>query len=271
MKGCLSSSCRPQGLHCYRPWFAQSHQGASPYRLYALSNVGSLLALVTYPFVVEPELTLKAQAIVWSLLFVAFAIGVGLCGLNLARTADSSVHSADTDLSLAPSQVSAPTRASYALWIAVGCSRFPDVALPRPTKFAREVAVVNAFLVGASTLAIYLLSFIICFDSERWYQRGIFHPALRSCDFPEFRIILCRSTANIFFLKCVVYCVLLAAVCMVCHGELVKLKPVERYLTSFYLMIAIGGALGGILAAVIAPKVFASATGNSRSQFGRAR
>src|SRR5580692_3966005 len=64
-------------------WYARSHQGASPYRLYALSNIGSLLALVTYPFVVEPALTLKAQAIVWSLLFVAFAIGVGLCGLNL--------------------------------------------------------------------------------------------------------------------------------------------------------------------------------------------
>src|ERR1700723_1378620 len=96
-------------------WFAQSHQGASPYRLYALSNVGSLLALVTYPFVVEPALTLRAQAIVWSLLFAAFVIGVGLCGLNLARTTDSSLQFVDADLALAPSQLSAPTRASYTM------------------------------------------------------------------------------------------------------------------------------------------------------------
>src|SRR4029077_2498804 len=60
-------------------WFARSLQGRSPYRLYALSNVGSLLALVTYPFLVEPALTLKAQAILWSVLFVGFAVGVGLC------------------------------------------------------------------------------------------------------------------------------------------------------------------------------------------------
>jgi len=233
-------------------WFARSHQGTSPYRLYALSNVGSLLALVTYPFVVEPELTLKAQAIVWSLLFVAFAIGVGLCGLNLARTSDSSLQFVDSDLALAPSQLSAPTRASYAMWIALATVA-SLMLLATTNEICQEVAVVPFLWV--LPLAIYLLSFIVCFDSDRWYRRGIFHPALGVAIFLSC-IILCRSTANIFS-QVIVYCALLAAVCMVCHGELVKLKPVERYLTSFYLMIAIGGALGGILAAVIAPKVFA--------------
>src|SRR5258708_25307892 len=75
-------------------WFARSHPGTSPYRLYALSNVGSLLALVTYPFLVAPALTLRAQALLWSLLFVPFAVGVGLCGLKLATSADSTTHSA---------------------------------------------------------------------------------------------------------------------------------------------------------------------------------
>ena len=103
-------------------------------------------------------------------------------------------------------------------------------------------------------LAIYLLSFIICFDSERWYHRGIFHPALGVAIFLGC-IVLCRSTANIFF-QVLTYCVLLFAACMVCHGELVKLKPAERHLTSFFLMIAVGGALGGIFAAVIAPSIF---------------
>src|SRR5258708_22849906 len=103
-------------------------------------------------------------------------------------------------------------------------------------------------------LAIYLLWFIICFDSERWYQRGIFHPALAVAIFLSC-VILCRSTANIFS-QVLIYCVLLFTACMVCHGELVKLKPSERYLTSFYLMVAVGGALGGTFAALIAPRIF---------------
>src|ERR1039458_3046224 len=99
-------------------WLARSHHGTSPYRLYALSNVGSLLALVTSPFVVEPALTLKAQAILWSVLFVAFAVGVCLCGVNLVTSADSAVHSAGTNIAVTPSQMSVPTRATYALWVA---------------------------------------------------------------------------------------------------------------------------------------------------------
>jgi len=232
-------------------WFARSHQGASPYRLYALSNVGSLLALVTYPFVVEPELTLRAQAIAWSLLFVAFAIGVGLCGLDMASSADSTIHAVDADIHAVPSPTTLPTRATYALWIALAAVA-SLMLLATTNEICQEVAVVPFLWV--LPLAIYLMSFIICFDSERWYRRGIFHPALGVAIFLSC-IILCRSTANIFS-QVLVYCALLAAVCMVCHGELVKLKPAERYLTSFYLMVAVGGALGGILAAMIAPKVF---------------
>jgi len=76
-------------------WFARSHGGTSPYRLYALSNFGSLLALVTYPFLVEPALSLRAQAILWSLLFLAFAIGVGLCARNLGRLPLSAARDVD--------------------------------------------------------------------------------------------------------------------------------------------------------------------------------
>ena len=232
-------------------WFARSHQSASPYRLYALSNVGSLLALVTYPFVVEPALTLRAQAIVWSLLFVGFSIGVGLCGLNLANSVESTVSKGEV-LSVPSVQPNAPTRASYALWIALAAVA-SLMLLATTNEICQEVAVVPFLWV--LPLAIYLLSFIVCFDSDGWYRRGIFHPALGITIFLSC-IILCRSTANIFS-QVVVYCALLGAVCMVCHGELVRLKPAERYLTSFYLMVAVGGAIGGILAAVIAPKIFA--------------
>src|ERR1700688_5198043 len=86
-------------------WFAQSHQGASPYRLYALSNIGSLLALVTYPFVVEPALSLRAQALLWSLLFGFFSIGVVLCARSIYGVAlrDHSVEFADA-------RIAAPSR-----------------------------------------------------------------------------------------------------------------------------------------------------------------
>jgi hypothetical protein len=232
-------------------WFARSHQGISPYRLYSLSNVGSLLALVTYPFVIEPALTLKAQAIVWSTLFLAFAVGVGICGLKLARSADSTAYSIDQDLSLASSKSGTPTTASYALWIALAAVA-SLMLLATTNEICQEVAVVPFLWI--LPLAIYLLSFIVCFDSERWYRRGIFHPVLGVAIFLAC-IVLCRANADIFS-QVLVYCALLAAVCMVCHGELVKLKPGERYLTSFYLMVAIGGALGGVFAALIAPRIF---------------
>src|SRR6202051_916842 len=201
-------------------WYAQSHRGASPYRLYALSNVGSLLALVTYPFVVEPELTLKAQAIVWSVLFVAFAIGVGLCGLDMAGSADSTIHSVDAYFHPDQLQLAVPTRATYALWIALAAGA-SLMLLATTNEIFHEGAAVSFLWV--LPLAIYLLSFIICFDSERWYRRGIFHPALGVAIFLSC-VILCRSTANIFS-QLLIYCVLLFTACMVCHGELVKLKP----------------------------------------------
>jgi hypothetical protein len=230
-------------------WFARLHPGTSPYRLYALSNVGSLLALVTYPFLVEPALTLRAQAILWSLLFVAFAVGVGLCGLSLAQFADSNAHS--LDVGIASASQSAPTRTDYSLWIALAAVA-SVMLLATTNQICQEVAVVPFLWV--LPLAIYLLSFIICFDSERWYRRGIFHPALGLAIFLSC-LILCRSNANIFS-QVLIYCVLLFAACMVCHGELVKLKPADKYLTSFFLMVAVGGALGGIFAAVIAPRIF---------------
>ena len=225
-------------------WFARSHQGTSPYRLYALSNVGSLLALVTYPFVVEPELTLKAQAIVWSLLFVAFAIGVGLCGLNLARTTDSSLQFVDADLALAPPQLSAPTRTSYAMWIAL--ATVASLMLPVFCDDQRNLpgSRCRTFLVGPSALRSIFSRLSSASIPIRWYRRGIFHPALGIAIFLSC-IILCRSTANIFSLGTR----LLRAAGRGLYGLPRRIgqtkKPVERHLTSFYLMIAIGGALGG--------------------------
>jgi hypothetical protein len=230
-------------------WFALSHNGASPYRLYALSNVGSLLALLTYPFLVEPALTLKAQAILWSLLFAGFSIGVVLCARSVSLIRKSQVIPADT---VEPQpRYPLPTRSTRLLWIALAAIA-SVMLLATTNQLCQQVAPVPFLWV--LPLSIYLLSFVICFDNQRWYRRGIFHPALAVTVFVAL-VVLCSTDASIL-LQIASYLALLFTVCMVCHGELVRLKPHERYLTSFYLMVAIGGALGGIFVVAVAPLLF---------------
>jgi hypothetical protein len=124
--------------------------------------------------------------------------------------------------------------------------------LATTNQICQQVAVVPFLWV--LPLAMYLLSFIICFDNQRWYRRGVFHPVLGAAVFVALAV-LCSPNASII-IQIITYSVLLFAICMVCHGELVRLKPHERYLTSFYLMVAIGGALGGIFVVLIAPWLF---------------
>ena len=231
-------------------WFARSHEGASPYRLYALSNVGSLLALVTYPFVVEPALSLKAQARVWSVLFIGFAVGVVLCARSVSHIQLSDAIATDA-AEVEDWRFSIPTRSTRVLWVA-----FATIAsvmlLATTNQLCQQVAPVPFLWV--LPLSLYLLSFVICFDNQRWYRRDIFHPALGVTTFAAL-VVLCSPDPSIIA-QVVSYLALLFTVCMVCHGELVRLKPPERYLTSFYLMVAIGGALGGIFVVAIAPWIF---------------
>src|SRR6266851_329655 len=105
-------------------------------------------------------------------------------------------------------------------------------------------------------LALYLLSFIICFDNERWYKRGIFHPALALAVFFGLLVRFASFDDSSLLMRLAAPSVLLFAVCMVCHGELARLKPDQRRLTAFYLMVSAGGAIGGIFAVMIAPLIF---------------
>jgi hypothetical protein len=231
-------------------WFARAHPGTSPYRLYALSNIGSLLALVTYPFFVEPGLSLRAQAILWSLAFVVFTIGVALCARHVHHLPLSAVKTLGDNES-ENQRIPIPTRTTRVLWIALAAVA-SVMLLATTNQVCQQVAVVPFLWV--LPLAIYLLSFIICFDNQRWYRRGVFHPALGVTVFLAL-IVLCSSSASII-LQIVTYSMLLFTICMVCHGELAALKPHERYLTSFYLMVAVGGAAGGIFVVVVAPWLF---------------
>jgi hypothetical protein len=231
-------------------WSTLSHQSASHYRLYALSNLGALLALVSYPFVVEPALTLKAQTIAWSIMFAGFAAGVALCAQRLSRLTLSPTNVAE-DLEQQDIRVAPATFSSRILW-SVLATIASTMLLATTNQLCQQVAAVP--LLWVLPLAIYLVSFVICFDNPRWYRRGIFHPALGAAVFIALAVL--NSPDAGIAIQIGAYSALLFCVCMVCHGELARLKPHYSHLTSFYLIVAIGGAAGGVLVAVLAPLIF---------------
>ena len=154
-------------------WFSRTHTG-SPYRLYALSNVGSLLALLSYPFLVEPNLRLGVQTHWWSWGYAAFAVFCTLCAVQLAIfRRPRSEHNADRG-SEEPSHreqdqnAQAPGWALMGLWLGLAASA-SAMLLATTNQICQEVAVVPFLWILPLTL--YLLSFIICFDSPRWYDR----------------------------------------------------------------------------------------------------
>jgi predicted membrane-bound spermidine synthase len=242
-------------------WFARELPGRSPFRLYALSNLGSLLALLSYPFIVEPSLKLGTQAAVWSMLYSAFTLFCGWNAVKLIRfaktnTALNPTAAADTPLADSRAVASRPalpiSAGTKTLWIALACTA--SVMLLATTNQICQQVAVTPFL-WIVPLAIYLVSFILTFDAPRWYRRDVFGPLLvaSTCaawyvvdDSPAFR----HDTQ--FF----VYGLALFAVCMTCHGELVRAKPDPRQLTLYYLLISVGGALGGLLTALVAPRIF---------------
>jgi SAM-dependent methyltransferase len=223
--------------------------------LYALSNGGSLLALVSYPFVIEPRLTRHAQAQLWGWGLVLYALGCVWCAANVWKSSgpiiSGSVSNAEKAADKDQSSPS-PSLIDRALWLLLpACASVLLLAITN--KLCQDVAVVPFLWV--LPLGLYLLSFIICFDSSRWYARfpfalglaaaasaicwALFHPA----DLSVWKQLLIYSGG-------------LFVCCMVCHGELYRLRPEPRYLTGYYLLIAAGGALGGLFVAVMAPLLF---------------
>ncbi len=235
-------------------WFTKTHPGRSPYRLYALSNLGSLLALVSYPFVIEPWLSLRMQARLWSWGFLAYALLCGYCALQLAgsTTARTQEPEATSEESNQIADSGPPSVGCRILWLALAaCASV--MFLATTSQICQDIAVVPFLWV--LPLSLYLLSFIICFDRSKWYSRGVFHPAFAIAVFLAC-LVLAEWGVRSIRLQIVVYSFTLFVCCMICHGELARSKPASRYLTSFYLMVALGGATGGVFVALIAPRLF---------------
>jgi hypothetical protein len=221
----------------------------SPYRLYALSNLGSLLGLVLYPFLVEPWLSLGRQSQVWSGAYVLYVALTGWCAVDLLRKR-LEAKEAIKPFQLAGRRTIAPSERVF--WLALAACG-SAVLLATTNQMCQNVAVVPFLWV--LPLALYLLSFIICFDHERWYDRRFWIPGMLA-SFAAVAILLkVTSSANIY-LQIFIYSMTLFTGCMVCHGELARSKPPPAQLTSFYLMVATGGALGGVFVTLVAPLVF---------------
>jgi len=234
-------------------WFSQTNPGRSPYRLYALSNVGSLLALLSYPFFFEPALSRHAQANLWSAGLGLFVLACGYCAWRLRRHDGAVVPvaaAAAAETEIAPP----PSRRDKTLWLILPATA-SVLLLATTNKLCQDVAVIPFLWV--LPLSLYLLTFIICFDSPRWYRRWLFGSLLVICCAVVCDLLISGFQASL--IKQVGgYSAALFVGCMFCHGELYRLKPHPRHLTSFYLLIAAGGALGGFLVAVVAPLVFNS-------------
>lgn len=243
-------------------WFARLHPGSIPYRLYALSNAGSLLALVTYPFVVEPLLTSRTQANLWGLSLGVFALLCGACAWRLWRAAggrkteDGDLKSKDRRQKTegGGEKAAGPAARTIMLWFALpACGSV--LLLATTNKLCLDVASVPFLWI--LPLSLYLLTFILCFDRPAWYARKAFTlllvPVLAMLCYALF-----RGSNTSILTQVLIYCISLSAGCMVCHGEVYRLKPAPHYLTLFYLLISIGGAAGGAFVALAAPRIFRS-------------
>lgn len=233
-------------------WFSRTHAGQSPYRLYSLSNVGSLLALISYPVLVEPSLSVHVQSIVWSVAFALFASLCAFSGLRMryAQSTEVSVTATGTELD-APVQAR-PSSGLIGLWFLFAMT--PSLLLLASTnQVCMDVAVIPFLWV--LPLALYLITFILCFDSDRWYSRRMFLVPTVALQIAA--VYLATRGSNVpILLQIATYFGALFSCCMTCHGELAALKPHPRYLTLYFLTISAGGAAGGLFVGLVAPMLF---------------
>ncbi len=225
-------------------WFRAEGQGESVYRLYALSNLGSLFGLISYPFLLEWSLTLHHQAWLWNALFLLY---VPVYAILCRRAGER--NSEDGDVEAESSAVGAR---SPLLWIALAACG--SAMLLATTNLLCEDVVVTPTL-WVLPLCLYLLSFILCFDRPRWYRREIFYPLYAGAIGVALWIFNSGISVDLIR-RTDAYLLILFVVCMVCHGELARSKPAASELTSFYLMVSLGGVLGGVLVTIVAPRIF---------------
>lgn len=226
-------------------WHARVVGGREPYSLYAASNLGSLVALAAYPLVVEPLLTLRAQTIGWSLLYLAFALLLGALAFRVSRAPEQATLKAEAGA--AP----AVTWRQRLVWLALAAAP-SSLMLGVTAHLATDVA--SAPFLWAAPLALYLVTFIIAFQAK---------PAIP----PKTGLIIHAATAAAcsamlpyattdLLTQLFIHLAAFFFTALVCHQQLVAHRPHPGRLTEFYLWMSLGGVVGGGFNAFLAPVIF---------------
>ncbi len=229
-------------------WFSRAYPGRSPFRLFSLSNIGSLLALGSFPFVFEPFMELKTMGRFWMGGFWVFATLCALSGIGMLRRTNN------TDPSSGPSEHTSHEKAP--LWWQrlswVGLSALSSLMFIATTNHVCHDIATVPFL-WIIPLALYLVTFIICFDHPRWYIRELWCSLCIVAIFALVVLDLELGLAQAVLL----HFGTMFFICMVCHGQLANLRPENRkHITEYYLLISAGGAIGGLFITLIATRYF---------------
>jgi SAM-dependent methyltransferase len=238
-------------------WFARTFPAGTVYRLFALSNFASLLALLCYPFVLEPWVTTVQQSTGWSIGYGVFAV---LCAAAAVYSLRAAAPSPAAATAPAADSGPKPTAGDFASWL-VFSAMGSFMLLAVTNHITHDVASVPFLWI--LPLTIYLITFILSFEGRGWYRRGLFlGPLLVGVGAMAWALNGDMGLSNIKH-AIALFCAGLFVACMFFHGELANMKPAPRYLTSFYLMVSLGGALGGFFVGFVAPHFF-----NTYYEFG---
>ena len=239
-------------------WFARSQPHRSPYPLYAVSNLGSMLAVFAFPIAIESRWNLASTSDLWSLGFAGTAIMIVACGLISRKSHQAPPPSGRS------AQAHAQTKTDqFLLWLLLpACAVILLMSITN--KLCQEIA--SLPFLWVLPLGLYLLSFILSFSSERLYSRFFYIglPLLTfalfffSSSIPFFPSLNLTTSIERVWLTISIYSLVLFALCMILHGELYRLRPPVDELTKFYLSVSGGGALGGIFVGLIAPRIFST-------------
>ncbi len=229
-------------------WFSRAYPGRSPFRLFSLSNIGSLLALGSFPFVFEPFMELKTMGRFWMAGFWVFAALCAASGIRMLRKTKSLVASNDVWENSTEEKV--PVYWQRICWI--GLSALSSLMFIATTNHVCHDVATVPFL-WIIPLALYLVTFIICFDHPRWYVRELW---CGLCVVAIFTLVVLDLDLGLIQ-NLVLHFGTMFLICMVCHGELAKLRPENRqHITEYYLLISAGGAIGGLFIMLIATRFF---------------
>ncbi|MGD9639216.1 MAG: spermidine synthase [Alphaproteobacteria bacterium] len=242
-------------------WFSlSSHKDAAdPYFLYASSNIGSMIGLLSYPLFFEPRFKLSQQTYFWTFLYVCLCLLLVVCGLLIAKNNGIGLKNLFLNINLklfkkdtSKTEVSpAPALSTRIRWLLL--SFCPSgLMLAVTTYITTDLAAIP--LLWVIPLAFYLFSFILVFARST----SGFHIFWVHAHLYVFLFFICFFISDFHSLKSMpvlhIFAFFLTA--MVCHGELAKTRPAADRLTEFYLFMSVGGALGGLFSAVVAPLVF---------------